>query len=304
MKMLYQSAYSEDTFLTAIAVLAGIVFVIILVVTFALFRLQNKTTNKARSPQVEVPISLPAERPVPSPFTQRPKIELTPRQRAAIQRIGGFPLMLALMFGLPLLLMQIYRRLFGPFIDDFIDEVRLIVFGLLSSGVAGAIGLRVGRVPWRHTILPGLLAGAGIILLARFQYPRFPGPWIGRTTGVNLVLSQLPIFLFLFGAGVFLLPLFDPAVRDTGPAPSPGKVVLTAVILTAIVFRFVYLGAFGHVELPYEFPLIFSYALAGSGMLFSLANRTDVGAWLGGVGIMLLPLYVPAYIYILSLIMD
>jgi hypothetical protein len=39
-------------------------------------------------------------------------------------------------------------------------------------------------------------------------------------------------------------------------------------------------------------------------MLFSLANRTDVGAWLGGVGIMLLPFYVPAYIFILSLIMD
>jgi hypothetical protein len=304
MKMLYQSAYSEDTFLTAIAIVAGIVFVVILVVTFALFRLQNKTTNKARPPNVEVPSRLAAESPAPSLFTQRPKIELTPGQREAIQRIGGFPLMLALMFGLPLLLMQIYRLLFGPFIDDFIDEVRLIVFGLLSSGVAGAIGLRVGRVPWRHTILPGLLAGAGIILLARFQYPRFPGPWIGRTTGVNLVLSQLPIFLFLFGAGVFLLPLFDPAVRNTGPAPSPGKVVLTAVILTAIVFRFVYLGAFGHVELPYEFPLIFSYALAGSGMLFSLANRTDVGAWLGGVGIMLLPFYVPAYIFILSLIMD
>ena len=302
--MLYQTAYAEDIFLTAIAIVAGIVLVIILVVAYAMFRLQNKTADQARLPKEGAPARLPAEKPALPLLTQIRKIELTPRQRKTIQQLEGVPLMFALMFGMPVLLVQIHRLMFGPLMDDFVGEARLIVFGLLSSAAAGAISLRVGRLPWRQTIVPALLASAGIIVLARFQYPRFPGPWMGTTTGVNLVPSQLPIFLFLFGAGIFLLPLFDPTVRNVGPAPSRWKVELIALILTVLIFRFVYLGAFGRVELPYEFPLIISYVLIGLGMLFSLADRSEMGAWLGGIGIMLLPFYVPAYIFILSLIMD
>jgi hypothetical protein len=196
------------------------------------------------------------------------------------------------MFGSALALVYGYRLMVGNPADSLI-ELPLIILG---TGVGGGIGVRVASVGWRQTAFAALLSGVGLIMYARFERS-FPGPWIPAGSGMELDLTSALSYLVIGTAGVFLLPLFDPAVRQAVPAPSVAKVVLVAVPLTVLAILVDYLlggGSFFGL-LTLIFGSIASAVLVGVGMILALVNLTAVGAWLGGLGLVLEALIVAAW---------
>ena len=104
-----------------------------------------------------------------------------------------------------------------------------------------------------------------------------------------LDLRSAAIYLVVGGAGAFLLPLFDAAVRQAGPTPTSWKVVLAAFSLALLTMLADYLFAGGSLFglLTLVFGSIASAVLAGIGLILALLNLTAVAAWLGGLGIVL-----------------
>lgn len=196
--------------------------------------------------------------------------------------IGGVLLTAGLMFGFILALVYAYRLIVGGPSDSVID----LPFILFGTAVGGAVGIRVPRVSWRQTAFAALLSAVGLIAFSRFV-PSFPGPWIPGGPGSVLDLTSTLVFLAVGTAGIFFLPLFDPAVRRAGPAPSLGMVALVAACLTVLAVLADYLiggGSFFGL-LTLIFGSIGAGLLVGIGLL--LANLTAAGAWLGGLALIL-----------------
>ena len=160
------------------------------------------------------------------------------------------------------------------------EVVSLIVYiglSLIGMEVAGAIGIRITNVEWRETIVAALLFVTGWFLLFVFEF-------------TNILFEHLSNLIYA-APGVFLLPLFDPLVRKTGPAPSRGKMVLVALSLTLVIILidrlFPVQNLFG--LLTFWIGTIASIVLTGLGTILTVGNLTSVGAWLGGLGLMLFP---------------
>lgn len=112
-----------------------------------------------------------------------------------------------------------------------------------------------------------------------------------------MITGFLGLFLGLWvSGGVFLLPLFDPVVRQAGPAPSTGKVAATALALSAPYLLALAASSSGR---PYGIgevlffgfliviPFILSSILLVVGLTVALfAPRAPAGSWIGGVGIL------------------
>jgi len=212
--------------------------------------------------------------------------------QSAISTIGRVLLTAVLMFGLILALVYAYRLVVGTSFNSVID-LPLIILG---TAVGGAIGVRVTQVNWRQTAAAALLSVIGLIIYSRVE-PSFPGPWIPGGSDMVPDLTGMLIYLTLGTAGVFFLPLFDPAVRRAGPAPALWKVALAAFSLTLLTILADYLigsgSNFGLVTL-----ILGSFAsavLAGIGLILALLNLTAVAAWLGGLGIVLQAFIVTAW---------
>lgn len=147
----------------------------------------------------------------------------------------------------------------------------LISLSMFGVAMAGAIGIRIFHLAWRETFVSALLFEAGILLLFAFE-------------STYMLIVAAP--------GVFLLPLFDPLIRKRGPAPSRGKMVLVALCLTLIIIVIDGLAAHGNNFgfLTFIIGASVSMVFAGLGAILALGNLTSVGAWLGGLGLMLFPL--------------
>ena len=160
----------------------------------------------------------------------------------------------------------------------------------LSTAAAGAIGFKAGKLSWRQTVLAAVLAGAVFPLIAGF-------------IGESMEQIRLLAGVIWGSGGVFLLPLFNPAVRQAGPSLSPRKVAARALALTICLLvllipavlwilpgpdfgpspfanAFVYILIVGFIVLPS------SFLLAGGLIVALFAPRSAVGSWLGGVGIL------------------
>ena len=173
----------------------------------------------------------------------------------------------------------------------FASDVNFVAALLpLSTAAAGAIGFRAGKLSWRQTVLAAVLAGAVFPLIAGF---------------IGEYMEQIRLFAgVIWGSGgVFLLPLFNPAVRQAGPSLSPRKVAARALALTICLLvllipavlwilpgpdfgpspfanAFVYILIVGVIVLPS------SFLLTGGLIVALFAPRSAVGSWLGGVGIL------------------
>lgn len=146
-------------------------------------------------------------------------------------------------------------------------------------------------MPW-----PRLVAGAvaGAFAAPAAAWALLPGsapgtlgayPGAGRDAAL-----QVCAFAVMAGAGVFLLPLFDPRVRRHGPAPRPSR-VLPAGLLGALVLlvleavlgpdrRTLGLGTLAAGSAA-------ALVLALAGLLLTAAGRHRAGAAWGGAGIAL-----------------
>ena len=210
------------------------------------------------------------------------------------RQILGVALTGALMMAIPLAAVR------------FASDVNFVAALLpISTAAAGAIGFRAGKLSWRQTVLAAVLAGAVFPLMAGF---------------IGMHMQNVSLFAgVIWGSGgVFLLPLFNPAVRQAGPSLSPRKVAARALALTmcslvllipAVLWilpgpdfgsspfanAFVYVLIVGLIVLPS------SVLLAGGLIVALFAPRSAVGSWLGGVGI-LYSYFMPVGIIVLVIV--
>jgi hypothetical protein len=214
------------------------------------------------------------------------------KMRSTMMRtIWGMLLTAMLTFWLLFALNYVYGHNL-PSVNDHFDSLpQFALFAIMSSALAGALGVRIGGVTWRQTIPAALLAGW--LVLSRLQYELIPVVWMETPAGIQLIPSSLPVLLLLCVSGIFLLPLYDPFVKKLGPAPTRWKVEGSALLLTILILgvRSLLNAYFWPLD---ELPFAFSLVLLGTAMLLGLVNRSEAAAWVGGTGLLFLFFYVPA----------
>jgi hypothetical protein len=155
----------------------------------------------------------------------------------------------------------------------------------LWAAAVAAIGFRTAKLSWRQTVLSVALMGAALLVNAGLQ---------GILSNERFLLLESARGLIWASGGLFLLPLFDPAVRKTGPAPSRWKIAVTALALS-VLYAFLFLRAGSNdswesllrVALMPRIPFVPSGVLLVLGLVVALfAPRAITGSWLGGVGIL------------------
>jgi hypothetical protein len=208
-----------------------------------------------------------------------------------VTQVWGTALTALLMAGLILLLIPGYIWLItvsernGIFFGMRLDEIWLPCLTFIGTALGGALGIRMSQLSWRQVIQASLLAGASLMVIAAVS-TLFSSlsPWRIDALG----LSGLPIALFFMivvAAGVFLLPLFDPVMRKRGPAPPFWKVASTALLLSLFMIWQ------GLVDFYSLLGVLFVGILPGLGiaigLILSLWGRPELGAWLGGLAVLL-----------------
>ena len=213
--MFYPTAGSDDVFLIAIAMIAGIVVLIMVVATFILLRSENKKENP-KPPIDEIQSIPPAEPNAPSlpeekqiidlpstpaaeivavPREARPKIELhlSPRAIRLIRSLWGIFLTTALMFAVTLAIAYfIYSRW-------TLGAIILLVGLPFGTALAGTVGVRLTHLEWRLMFVPVLLFVAGSFLLM-----------------TTLSYANNPFLLLLAAIGSVFVPLMNREVKQVG----------------------------------------------------------------------------------------
>jgi hypothetical protein len=211
-----------------------------------------------------------------------------------VTQVWGIALTALLMAALILLLVLGYVGFIrvsepnGIFFRMRLDQIWIPCLTFIGTALGEALGIRRSQLSWRHVIQASLLAGASLMVIAAVS-TLFSSlsPWRIDALG----LSGFPIALFfmmIVAAGVFLLPLFDPVMRKRGPAPSFWKVTSTALLLSLFMIWQ------GLVDFYSLLGVLFVGILPGLGivigLILSLWGQAELGAWLGGLAV-LLPLW-------------
>lgn len=158
----------------------------------------------------------------------------------------------------------------------------------VGIGGGGAIGVRIAHLSWRQTVLTALLAGAGAMLISKFKIspfevpPFYFGPW--DSLDGNFQFDNFLIGTLAVTAPVFLLPLFDPILRQSGLAPFRERMVFPALVIV-ISCMFILI-------LPIAVGVLMGFTgfLLGIGVILSLYRPMEtLGAELGALGLILLP---------------
>jgi hypothetical protein len=201
------------------------------------------------------------------------------------------PLMAVVMLGLILALYYLYNRTReSQFFEmrDWYAVMMIVAIGVVSGG---ALGVRIVQASWRQIVLASLGAGAGMMLLSRFEFSPF---YTGSSNSSYPIFSMIAFLIIpcLFCIPAFLLPLFDPALRQKGPAPSTGKVMTTALIAGLLIGFAVELDAMTpsvHSQSNFGLPIFLPLLLLLIGLVAALAApMSRWGAAIGGFGILLL----------------
>lgn len=201
--------------------------------------------------------------------------------------LGSIFLTAALMFALVMGLVYAYISLSKEF---FIDAPIAGIIILPGTAIAGAIGLRVAGLRWANVVPSALIFGVAIILFSRFEFsPLHSFLWLHMDSRVILDLRAAGIFLVICSAGAFLLPLFDPRVREDGPAPTLWKVAVVALALTFLSLLIDYLFGRGYLLGLVSLILgsIAALVLAAVGLILVLVKLEAAAAWAGGLGLIL-----------------
>lgn len=210
--------------------------------------------------------------------------------------LRGILLTAALSFALMLTLVYAHTLAAGT---SFLSNLIVLPLTILGAAGGSSVGVRLVHLNWRQTVLAALLSGVGLIVFSRLEgTPFHPGPWLPGDSGMRLQFRIALVYLAVAGAGTFLLPLFDPAVRRMGTAPTLWKVALAALALLLLLLGVDYLagGAASLGLVTLILGSIGSAVLVGAGILLVIFRFTVPGAWAGGLGIVLEALTVLAWL--------
>ena len=144
----------------------------------------------------------------------------------------GVLLTAILLFGLIGIPQVVYSRSILGILAGNESPFFIIGWGLISAAISGFVGIRIAGLSWRQLIRAGMLAGLGVAMTG-VEFYRF---FSGSTSTMLVVIAFLllaPLPFIYSSAGLFLLPLFDPKLRESGPAPSPWIVLLAGFWLAA-----------------------------------------------------------------------
>lgn len=175
---------------------------------------------------------------------------------------------------------------------DWLRMIILLNIALLAIAAGGSVATRRVKAKWPEpilAILPIVFALSFYQVLKTFlhQNPFYSVYYIDMLRyGVGYTVVGV--------SGMYLLPLFDPAVREGGPNPNFLKVVRASLgIFIFFILLFLARQLSGSLDL-YYFGLqvlgvggIASIVLVGLGLVLTLLRETLRGAWLGGMGIVL-----------------
>jgi hypothetical protein len=177
---------------------------------------------------------------------------------------------------------------------DSLDVVLTPLSFVAGAAIGGAGLMRRRGARWPEPVLAALVSAVLMVFVLRVAFPGLgpisPGDYPGASRDYA---KALVLFLVIGGAGAFVLPLFDPAVRRGGPAPSVWKVAAAAVALVAlfVMLEIVRTAQWGGVRYAF-FGLgtlvggsIAAVILAGLGLLATLVGAREMGAWAGGFGL-------------------
>lgn len=196
----------------------------------------------------------------------------------------------ALIAVLTLLILLSLRLALGSAVDVFVLPAALI----LGTAVGGAGLMRRDGAGWPEPVYAGLASSFVVLAVLQAAFPGMGPLGAGSYTGAwrDQAKSVLAYFV-VGGAGAFVLPLFDPAVRRAGPAPTVWKVLLAAVGTVALVLAFELVRTLRWGGGGYAFfgigVLVWGALVAlfagGLGLLLTLVGALDMGAWTGGLGL-------------------
>jgi len=242
----------EVIFIALILGIAVFILVALLVATFAILRSGAQMGKERSSTLLAENLSAPipkdeikeesilsftaSEVVIPSPEDGQ-KNTFKINQRAL--NLLGIPITTVLMMGLILILVLVNPT--DKVYADMALEPWLWSILRMFVGIAGggAIGIRIAELSWPQTVLTALLAGAGAMLISRFEISPFGIPPFSFDPG-DFSEGNFPFYTFLMGtlavsAPVFLLPMCDPLLRQNGLAPFREKVVFAALVITGMV---------------------------------------------------------------------
>ena len=215
------------------------------------------------------------------PFPEDGQENIFKTNQRAINLLG-VPVTVALMMGLMLVLVLVHpmdKVSVDMALEPWLWSILIILIGIAGGG---AIGVRIAHLSWRQTVLTALLTGAGAMLISRFEIsPFYSGPW--DASEGSFQFDTFLIGTLAVSAPVFLLPLCDPILRQSGLAPARWKVVFAAFMITCMFV----------LSLPISVGVFMGFTcfLLGIGVILSLYRpMKTAGAELGGLGLMLLPI--------------
>ena len=295
--------YADDgsSFLPVIFLLALLVVLFMLVIVVIMLRSERRSNAEpTKEPGLE-PSAAPEPVPEPEPIAlvtvpnavESAPVQMTSGFPAILEeiRLSDDPLLPAMAIGLVLFLSILVIVSAEPG-NPLLPLILLLSLVIIAGG---AIGVRLARLSWRQVVVAAILAGAGAMLLSRFEFfPLYPGAW-DTTPDRHFHAGIFLIWSLILSTPVFLLPLFDPEVRRTGPAPSTWRVA--AIAMTTIVL---FVGLDQAVSAA-GLALLVLGALAAGILLFLgiisalAAPAAAVGAELGGIGALLVPLTYAAW---------
>jgi len=195
-----------------------------------------------------------------------------------------------LMAAVTLLILLSLRVLFGRPREVFLLPVSFV----LGTAIGGAGLMRRRGAFWPEPVYAGLVSSFVVLLVLQLAFPGL-GP-LGDGSYPGALRDQARSVLAYFvigGAGAFVLPLFDPAVRRAGPTPTPWKVCLAGAVAVALVVAVELVAARAWGGFRYSFfglgvlagGGIGGIIAAGLGLLLTLVGAHDMGAWTGALGL-------------------
>ena len=241
----------EVIFMGLILGIAVFILVALLIATFAILRSGAQTGKERSSTSLAENLSAPIPKdglkeesilPLPASEVVIPSPEDGQKNTSKINQpainLLGVPIAVALMIGLILILMIVnpIGQVYGDSaLARWFWSILVIFIGIAGGG---AIGIRIAQLSWRQTVLTALLAGAGAMLISRFEISPFGIPPFNFEPG-DFSEGNFPFYTFLIGtlavsAPVFVLPLCDPLLRQSGLAPSREKLVFAALVITGM----------------------------------------------------------------------
>ncbi|MDW7652103.1 MAG: ankyrin repeat domain-containing protein [Bacillota bacterium] len=170
--------------------------------------------------------------------------------------------------------------------------VLLLNVALMAIAVGGAAATRLVNAKWPEPVLAFLPIVLTLSVYQVFQVFRYQNPFYN--VYYFDMLRYGAGYTFVGVSGLYLLPLFDPAVRKSGPNPNLPKVFATSLGLFFILIGFSLVRQMaGTLDLYYFGLGIFvlggltAILLVGLGLLLTLFRGVLKGAWFGCMGVVI-----------------